>query len=193
MRRSPIVVGAGAAALVRWPWLTLPVAGLAIAKVGRSRWRSLRPGRSSADSVGQLCRLLLICSTGGLPLVTALEMAAGQLPAPLADHIHEVLRRARQVGLAEALSTSSPLLRPLGLQLARSVVSGAPLQGALAGYLDELRGRHRASALQRARRLPVLLVIPLALLILPGFVLITVGPSVVSAFGRLLGPLSVSP
>lgn len=186
-------MGAGAAAVIRWPGLSLPVGLFAIAMVGRGRWRRLRARRISADSVGQLCRLLLICVTGGLPLVAALELAAGEVPVPLAGLVEVVLRRAREVGVAEALATAPPLLRPLGLQLGRSVVSGAPLQGALAGYLDELRGRQRATALQRARRLPVLLVVPLALLILPGFVLITVGPSVVSAFGRLLGPLSVGP
>jgi hypothetical protein len=39
--------------------------------------------------------------------------------------------------------------------------------------------------MERARRLPVRLLLPLALLILPGFVLLAVGPAVLQGLARL--------
>jgi hypothetical protein len=44
----------------------------------------------------------------------------------------------------------------------------------------------RARVLERIRTLPVRLIIPLALLLLPGFVLVVVAPGVVETLGGLL-------
>ncbi len=51
----------------------------------------------------------------------------------------------------------------------------------------------RARAVQEARTLSVWLVVPLALLILPGFVLIAAGPAVIGAINGLLGPVLPGP
>jgi pilus assembly protein TadC len=47
----------------------------------------------------------------------------------------------------------------------------------------------RALGVEAARKLPVKLTIPLALLVLPGFLLLTAAPAAVGSIQRLLGPL----
>ena len=59
---------------------------------------------------------------------------------------------------------------------------------ALSSYAHELHEAKRSRALQSARQLPVKLVIPLTLLMLPGFLLLAIGPTVLTSVARLLGP-----
>jgi tight adherence protein C len=73
--------------------------------------------------------------------------------------------------------------------LARAQMTGSSTVQAIAGYVDEDRKRRQALAREAAQRLPVKLTVPLALLILPGFVLLTIGPTVIATVERLLGPL----
>ena len=73
--------------------------------------------------------------------------------------------------------------------LARAQVTGSSAIKAVASFVDEERRDRRARAVEAAQRLPVKLTVPLALLILPGFVLLTIGPTVVATVQRLLGPL----
>ena len=54
----------------------------------------------------------------------------------------------------------------------------------LADVLNEVLAGH-AERITVARRLPVRLLLPLALLILPGFVVLAVGPAVLQALARL--------
>jgi hypothetical protein len=56
---------------------------------------------------------------------------------------------------------------------------------AVASYLAELRLERRTAALEKARRLPVTLMIPLGLLILPGFVLLFAGPVLLGSITEL--------
>jgi tight adherence protein C len=67
----------------------------------------------------------------------------------------------------------------------RALVTGAPLLASIDGYATSLRRDERAAAVEKARRLPVKLLFPLALLILPGFLLLTVGPALLAGLDRL--------
>ncbi len=67
----------------------------------------------------------------------------------------------------------------------RALATGAPLAPAVSGYATALRNEERSRQLTAARRLPVKLLFPLALLILPGFLLLTVGPAVLGSLERL--------
>jgi hypothetical protein len=60
---------------------------------------------------------------------------------------------------------------------------------AVADHLVEIRQERRTDALERVRRLPVTLMIPLGLLILPGFVVLFVGPIVFRSLGSMVGAL----
>jgi tight adherence protein B len=91
--------------------------------------------------------------------------------------------------MALALAEAGPLTRPLLSRLALATASGAPIAEAVADHLVELRHVRRTQALERVRRLPVTLMIPLGLLILPGFVVLFVGPIVFRSLGDLLGAL----
>jgi hypothetical protein len=65
------------------------------------------------------------------------------------------------------------------------MASGAPVLEAVERYGEERRADDRSACEAAVRRLPVLLSFPLALLILPGFVLLTVAPALSGALERL--------
>ena len=67
----------------------------------------------------------------------------------------------------------------------RSAATGSPIGKSLDGLVRTMRRDREAEDRARLARLPVKLVFPLALLILPGFVLMTVGPAVLGGLARL--------
>lgn len=161
--------------------MLLIVAGLLI------RWplRLPRRLRSAPVDLGAMARLLLIALTSGMPLAGALELAGSH--AQVSSVVGVVLRRARMVGLAAALAEAPAPLRPLTIRLARAHTTGAPVADTVAAFIEEERTERRAAMLSRINRLPVTLVVPLALLILPGFVLLTLGPTVAGVITDLFG------
>ena len=56
-------------------------------------------------------------------------------------------------------------------------------------HVENLHSQVRMESLSRIRSLPVTLAVPLTLLIVPGFLLVLVGPSVVSRLAEMLGGL----
>jgi len=180
------IIAALLAALVVWrPWLALPLLGVAL-------W-SRRPRRRRSDVVGQqalAARIVLVGLTAGLPLLGSLELAAQRATGSVAAELGLVVRRSRRLGVAAALTHwTGPTTSPFLARLAMSAASGAPMVDAVAAYLAELRLARRSAALERARRLPVTLMIPLGLLILPGFVVLFVGPILLGSLGELIGVL----
>lgn len=149
------------------------------------------PGRRrrSAVDVGSTARMLLIGLSAGLSLASAMEAAADELGPESAAELRQVLRRARVVGLATALATTDGSSMRLFHRLARAHMTGAPTIGTIAAFIEEHRTAQRAAILERLRRLPVTLTVPLALLILPGFVLLTLGPTVANIVQQLVGGL----
>ncbi len=143
-------------------------------------FRRVRLGRSAragaAQEVSVLARLLLIGLSAGLPLHSALTHAHRELREDLASDVDGVLKRSRVAGLAAALSGGTGPGARLFSLLAGSVVSGASVAPVLVGFLHERAAEEKAARLARARRLPIRLTIPLTLLILPGWLLLFVGP-----------------
>jgi len=133
--------------------------------------------------------MLLIGLSAGLSLAAAMQMAADELGGETAVELRKVLRRARIEGLTAALATADGACMRLLHRLARSHRTGAPTVGTIAAFIEEDRTTQRAEVLERLRRLPVTLTVPLALLILPGFVLLTLGPTVANIVTQLLGRL----
>jgi len=180
-------------------WLGLAVVAPAYAAVCAAavlvarQWRVLhrvrRRDRAASADVAVLAGNLLIALTGGLTTRAALVAASRSVHPVLQDEVKAVLRAASSHGLARALWEFEGHNTRLFVVLARARSTGASVASAVAAFIEELRGHQREAVLSTARRLPVKLAVPLALLILPGFVVLTVGPSVVGSARRLFGPL----
>ena len=168
----PSVVAAAGTALVGW----------------RGRLARRRRAEAALDAeLVVLADLVALGLTAGLPPRAAFETAAGLVGPALAAEVRSVVHDADRRGMAAALADARGRVSRLCRLLARAVVSGAPAADAVESYASELRHADHASRLADARRLPVRLLLPLSLLILPGFVVLAVGPAVIDAFERLGG------
>lgn len=176
----------GMAAIPLRLWWTVPVALL-----GWWMWRRFRdrPRRVGVEDVIRFGRLLVVPLTGGMPLANSLIMASREVHPQLQHEVAQVLRSSRRTGLAPALAGSGGLLGDLFGRLAGAHTSGSSLVRAVIVHVDNLHQRHRTEALSRIRSLPVTLAVPLTLLIIPGFLLVLVGPPVVSRVTEMLSGL----
>lgn len=156
------------------------VALLAVEVLSRLR----RPPAVEVDGVDVAARLLVLVGAG-LPLVSALDEVATSTPG-----LGGVVRRSRRVGSVASLAAARGPLAPLLRRLADAAASGAPPEPAIRAYIDMERRRRHTLAVERARRLPVRLMIPMTLLLLPGFVLMVYGPAFIDLITSLAGPLS---
>lgn len=162
------------------PWLR---------RVLRERAGAARARRQPEGDVVELGRLLLLALSAGLPTAAALSLAAGRLGGPLAGEVGDLLRRARVRGLAAALADTGSSLGELSARLARAHLSGASVQQAVEAFLHVRLADERARRLEQARALPVKLIVPVSLLLLPGFVLLVFGPTFLDQIVGLLDPL----
>lgn len=191
-RRRALRWGMAAAvgSLVLHPLVGIATTVALVALALRSRVVADRLARQRAEAdLPLLGELVLMGLTAGMSLAGALELAARHLGPELALEVRAVLRRARRSGLGVALGEVDGAARRLYLLLARAQLTGAPSGQAVAAFVHEQRDAERARRLEAARRLPVRLMVPLALCILPGFVLLTVAPSVLGSLRRLAEPL----
>ncbi|HJU80722.1 MAG TPA: type II secretion system F family protein [Acidimicrobiia bacterium] len=188
--RRPVLASLGAVILIQRPLAFALVIG---SLGGRHLWRKRSSSRARLRSApaqqALLARIVLVGLTAGLPLVSALDLARGFVRGEVAQETDAVIRRSRRHGMALALAGSGPLTRPLLSRLAMATASGAPVAEAVADHLSEMRQLRRTAALERVRRLPVTLMVPLGLLILPGFVVLFVGPILFRSFGSLVAAL----
>ena len=148
-----------------------------------------RDDRQADRDVAVLARGMYVAVSAGLSVTAAFSVASVGLSKMIEDEVRVLIRAARRDGLALALTEASGRCGKLFGLLARAQSTGASVADAIAGYVDEQRESHRLEVTEAARRLPVKLTVPLALLILPGFVVLTVGPSVLESARRLLGPV----
>jgi tight adherence protein C len=122
--------------------------------------------------------------------LTAIGLSAGltfsgALTAAV-DHVSEETARTVRRGLHSGdRNRVEGAAKELFALADRALVTGAPLLASIDGYAHSLRRDERAAAVERARRLPVKLLFPLALLILPGFLLLTVAPAFLAGIDRL--------
>jgi tight adherence protein C len=160
------------------------VIGTRVRTLVGSRRRLLRRS-APPDDVALLGDLALLGLLAGMTFPAALAASAAHVAPGLAEEIHRVGRIARMEGSAAAfVRAGAPLDRLLTLA-ARAAITGAPMTAAVAAFTAEVRNAARARAIERARRLSVRLLFPLALLILPGFVLLVAGPFVLEGLARL--------
>jgi len=161
--------------------LAVPIVGVVVL-LGAAAWavsrRVLRP-KAEEDDEALLAELAALGLTAGLTFPAAVEAATTSVPGDESVRLRRAVRLHAEAG-------SMPSEFPgLFLVARRALATGAPLAPAVAGYAAALRNEERSRQLTAARRLPVKLLFPLALLILPGFLLLTVGPAVLGSLERL--------
>ena len=170
-----------AAPIVGWP----VIVGLAAVSAFLFALRQAR-GRAK-DATDE--RDAEIASIEGLSLATAAGLtfraAAAQISGQggVVDDAIGMNLRHWQVGLPPA-SGNEPVDAAF-LAAMRSSASGAPVAPMLRGQLAELRRRRSEDRRMHMARLPVKLLFPLVFLILPGFVLLAVVPTVIGGLSRL--------
>lgn len=180
-----VVAGAGvlfAAALIH-PLAGISLAGCAI--VG-SKLRSIRQARSRSrdtevDSVLAV-ELVGLGVTAGLPFRNAARMTADQIGGAVGAEISLGLR-AMEAGQQPVLESAD--VRSVFTVAELSERSGISLAAELNAVARERRRQDEAATRERLAKLPVKMLFPLAFLILPGFVLLTVVPPLVSGLSRL--------
>ncbi|MEN8237814.1 MAG: type II secretion system F family protein [Actinomycetota bacterium] len=160
--------------------------GAAASIVFVRRWRVIAAKREAAGQhrhdVLVALDLVSLATTAGLPFHHAVSLASREIGGALAGDLDRAVSRV-DAGLDHALG-SGPLARAFDAAR-RSALSGARLGGTLVDLAKEVRADEAAAERERIERLPVKLLFPLAFLILPGFVLVAVVPSIVSGISSL--------
>ena len=174
--RRGILAGTVLVAFVLTPVVGFGVVfGMTVWAVARRRPRS----SSHGDDEAVLAELTALGLSAGLTFSAAAEAAAVSVPGEASSRLHQAIRVRR--------GTDTGTVDDQGLMVVahRALSTGAPLHPAVSGYATTLRKEERSRELTAARRLPVKLLFPLALLILPGFLILTIGPAVLGSLERL--------
>ena len=178
------------AGLVLAPLLLAGPLGLGFEAVRRERRTAAQRTRDLVDALPEMIDHLGLAVGAGLTLPVALRQVRRWLVGPIRELVDESLTRL-DAG-ASLVDTLGHLGRGLPDTARRPVVvivaatcDGAPLGQSLARAADEARHTRRREAEARARRLPVLMLLPLVLCVLPAFVLLTLVPLVVGSLDGL--------
>lgn len=172
-----------------------PVTGVALASLAtlvpvvRARSLSRRQHEAVAAAVPEAVDLLRLVVASGRSVHQVLGTVADRVPEPFAAPVAEVCRRVDMgARLGDALDVLDDLgepVRPLVGALRSSVFDGVPLGPALDRVAADARVGRRRAAESRARRLPIVLLLPLVLCVLPAFGLLAVVPLVFVALQSL--------
>ncbi len=165
--------------------------GLAVAALvagALPRHRSVRRPRA-AQEVDALvvARLLALSVASGRPLGPAFEDVRRRLPESHVGAIDDILGRATRYGLTRSLIDTVGPLADLAERLAKAQVTGAPVGPALEAFITTLHDARRLRAVEEARTIGVRSMVPLTLLLLPGFLTLVVAPFVLEQLEGLLG------
>jgi hypothetical protein len=155
----------------------------------RRRRRAAREDAALAEELPVAVDLLGVAVGAGCTPYLAVESAVHWAPPEVSRELAAVVQACRlgatlATSLQE-LATRRPLFAPVTEALLVSERSGAPVAPALARLADEERAALRRRAEAHARRVPVRLLFPLAFLVLPAFVVLTVVPGLAAGMARL--------
>ncbi len=173
--------------------LLIPVAALmglrapslVLARMGKRRQQRI------AVHVPDLVEVLAATTEAGMSPLVAFRRSAEVMPGPLGIELKECTRlidlgmpwRRALDDLVQRTDVAS--LRKVVGALARSHRLGTSVRSALRTVADDLRADRRSRAEELARRAPVKMLFPLVFLILPAFLLLTVGPVVLATIRSL--------
>jgi len=175
--------------MVAAPMIGAGATAVALARIQWRRARSARGEEQRADAdLALLADLLVLGLTAGLSLRAAMDAAAPHVHPELGDDLAEVSGSIDRRGMAVGLTSIRGRLEGLARIAAGAAATGAPLDSALTAFAAGRRHEEHTARMEAARRLPVRLLLPLALLILPGFVVLAVGPALLEGLARL-GPI----
>ncbi|MCY3538727.1 MAG: hypothetical protein F4Y75_02830 [Acidimicrobiia bacterium] len=167
-------------------------AGLAMIWFSLRRRRSLRSERLAQAQAERelevLTHSMKIGLSGGLSPASALALSRQGLITSLGHEVDLVLRQAVEGGLTASLLNTTGVGGRLFRQIGAAHLSGSPLDLVLTAQAAEYRHATRSAAVERARRLPVKMVLPLTLLMLPGLLILMVSPLVLPSVARIFGP-----
>ncbi len=176
-------VGAALAAVMVQPLLGVAVIALVVVAVRVMRIREMRAAVALSDEDGVLATELVgLGVTAGLPFRSAAAITARQIGGDVGHEISSGLR-SLDAGMEPPLSRED--IRSIFDAAASSETTGMPLAGTLNAIARDHRRSAAALARERLGKLPVKMLFPLAFLILPGFVLLTVAPPLISGLSRL--------
>ena len=180
------VWAAGAGLAIFAPLLAVlpPAAAWLIAGFRRISRRRAEAIAAERDVV-LLAELVGLSLSAGMALPGALAVAESEVAPLLGVEIARLRRAVAAEGAAAALGSAGGRAAGLYRLVARASATGAPVADAVTAFAAERRHAEHTRRLADARRLPVRLLVPLALLILPGFVVLAVGPAVLSSLARL--------
>jgi pilus assembly protein TadC len=146
---------------------------------------------AAVDDLADLAELLRIALAAGLTVTSAVALVAPRLATPAAQAFAVAASGAEQRAPIDALAALPERLgehsRELCAALVASARYGTPVLPALERVAFELRFARRLAAETRARRVSVLLLLPLVSCILPAFVLLAIVPLAIGAMSTLPG------
>lgn len=161
------------------------VAGVALSLLGRWWCRRLEqrvslPLGEQADVAGTL-RLLALAHRAGLPMTGALDTVAHVSAEPVGRALATVSAAVAWGATdAQAWGAVGPQWQPAHRCHALAAAAGVPVAGLLDRVADDLDREVVTDLRERAAKLGVHLVLPLALALLPGFLLIGIVPMVLA-------------
>jgi len=120
----------------------------------------------------------------GLSVLSALDAVSRVVRPKLANELIAAANRIQWGAQIDQAFTSD--LNIVGSAIARAMDHGVGAGKALAEIAMRARSQRKQILLRRAKRLSVTLALPVALLMLPGFILVGVVPMIVPAINSLL-------
>ncbi len=155
--------------------------GVAILQLGRIR-RTRDDGRNTERDGVLAVELVGLGVTAGLPFRNAAALTADQIGGPVAGEINQALR---SVGAGLQAQAGTQDIQSMFSVAEASETTGMPLAGTLNAVALDRRRADASASRERLAKLPVKMLFPLAFLILPGFVLLTVVPPLMSGLSKL--------
>ncbi len=163
--------------------------GLQVPVIGLKRRASRRAHRIALELPECMDHLALLLAAGQ-GLGAALDRCANLGDGPLYDELGLALRQVHlgrdRTGALEEMCDRNPApeLRRVCRSLTRAERFGGPIAASIAEIAADLRAARFQAARAQAARAPVKLLFPLVFMILPSFILLTVGGFVLSILSR---------
>lgn len=153
--------------------------------VGLFLWPRL-PRKRNYSSIRPILMMLLVELRSGLSVLAALQRVAVHFPEE--EDLARAVRIATVSGLDRAVNISRGPTKLMLAHLGRAMASGGSAADAIRRMLDSDLAREKAERLARTRSLPVQMMLPVSLLLLPGMILVSYGPSLVALVDDLVAP-----
>ena len=158
------------------------VGGLAPTRWLRSRIKTRR--MRVTNDLPDLLDLMTISVAAGLGLEQAMQVSCARFESPVCDELRLTLREM-ELGLSRhdalnnlKLRTDIDDLITFSVVLSQADALGLPIGRVLEAQADEMRDKRRQRAREKAAKVPVKILFPLALCFLPAIMIIVLGPIV---------------